>query len=263
MEAGRQKKTNFALIIDFMKAGQIFYTAIFLLFSSACSNNNHSGPAKDIKTADTLAAANPVVTDTFRAGKIIPSVYCKNNPTQSYALYIPLKGNRESLPVIYFFDPHGDGTLPITKYKNLADSYGFILIGSNNSKNGDDWSTLENTWRCLFDDSQKRLRINSNRIYTCGFSGGAKVASYLGLNNNEVKGVIANGAGLPEITLAGNFHFSITAIAGEGDMNMTDLVSINTDLDKTQTRHRIIFFAGKHEWAPENAMDIAFAGSTV
>jgi hypothetical protein len=43
-------------------------------------------------------------------------------------------------------------------------------------------------------------------------------------------------------------------------MNMTDLVSLNNALDKTQTRHRIILFDGKHEWAPENTMSTAFAG---
>jgi hypothetical protein len=43
-------------------------------------------------------------------------------------------------------------------------------------------------------------------------------------------------------------------------MNMTDLVALNNDLDKTQTKHRLILFNGKHEWAPESAMDIAFAG---
>jgi hypothetical protein len=42
-------------------------------------------------------------------------------------------------------------------------------------------------------------------------------------------------------------------------MNMTDLVAISNEFDKTQTRHRIIFFDGKHEWAPENAMSTAFA----
>ena len=164
------------------------------------------------------------------------------------------------MPVIYFFDPHGDGSFPLDKYKALADTYNFILIGSNNSKNGNDWSATENIWRAMFDDSQKRLKINNSRIYTCGFSGGAKVAGYVALNHNEVKGVIANGAGLPDATPAGNFHFSFTAIAGEGDMNMTDLVAISNDLDKTQTRHRIIFFDGKHEWAPESTMNIAFAG---
>ena len=41
---------------------------------------------------------------------------------------------------------------------------------------------------------------------------------------------------------------------------MTDLVAIANGLDQTQTRHRIIFFDGIHEWAPENTMNIAFAG---
>jgi hypothetical protein len=43
-------------------------------------------------------------------------------------------------------------------------------------------------------------------------------------------------------------------------MNLTDLVAFSNDLDKTRTRHRIIFFDGKHEWAPESSMSIAFAG---
>ena len=68
------------------------------------------------------------------------------------------------------------------------------------------------------------------------------------------------GAGLPDGTPAGNFNFTFTSIAGEGDMNMTDLVALNNELDKTQTKHRIIFFDGKHEWSPENIMNIAFEG---
>jgi hypothetical protein len=94
----------------------------------------------------------------------------------------------------------------------------------------------------------------------CGFSGGAKVAGYAALHHSEVKEVIAGGAGLPDETPAGNFNFSFTGIAGKGDMNMTELVALNNELDKTQTRHRIIFFDGKHEWSPESIMNIAFVG---
>jgi len=72
--------------------------------------------------------------------------------------------------------------------------------------------------------------------------------------------VIVSGAGLPDETPANNFNFTFTIIAGEGDMNMTDLVALNNELDKTQTKHRIIFFDGKHEWSPENIMNIAFEG---
>ncbi|WP_431215406.1 hypothetical protein ACQ86N_12325 [Puia sp. P3] len=43
-------------------------------------------------------------------------------------------------------------------------------------------------------------------------------------------------------------------------MNLTELVGITGELDKTHTRHRLLLFAGKHEWAPEGIMDQAFAG---
>lgn len=196
----------------------------------------------------------------LEAGKIIDPVVCQSDPTQSYAVYIPKKGNSGALPVVYFFDPHGVGSLPLKKYKALADAYGFILVGSNNSKNGNDWATTESMWTRLSDDSRQRLRINSGRVYTCGFSGGAKVAGYVAIQHPGVRGVIGGGAGLPDGVSASNFPFSFTALAGEGDMNLTDLVTISNELDKTRTRHRIIVFDGKHEWAPVSVMDHAFAG---
>jgi len=201
------------------------------------------------------AAAGPITP-----GKIIDTVYCEADPSQSYALYIPLKGDREPLPVVYFFDSHGAGALPLRKYKALADAYGFIFIGSNNSKNGNDWGTSETIWRRLSEDTRRRLKINGARIYTIGFSGGAKVASYVAIQHSEVKGVVANGAGLPDGVSAGDFAFSFTAVAGEGDMNRTDLVELDGALDRTRTRHRMLLFDGKHEWAPENTMRTAFTG---
>src|SRR5689334_578065 len=243
-----------------MKAHQSTILFALLFYSIACSNKNPAATANDNSLADTTVKSNIYVPDSFEVGKVIPNVTCKTDAAQSYALYIPSKGNKELLPVIYFFDPHADGSLPLNKYKALADEYNFIFIGSNNSKNGNDWSTTENIWSTLFSDTQKRLKINSNRIYTCGFSGGAKVASYVALNHSGIKGVIVGGAGLPDETPANNFNFTFTEIVGEGDMNMTDLVQLNNELDRTQTKHRIIFFDGKHEWSPENIMSIAFEG---
>jgi pimeloyl-ACP methyl ester carboxylesterase len=201
------------------------------------------------------APAEPLVP-----GQIIERVVCQADTNQSYAVYVPLRGAREPLPILYFFDSHGVGALPLRKYRALAEADGFILVGSNNSKNGNDWTTTEAIWNRLFEDTQKRLHIMAGRVYTCGFSGGAKVASYLAIQHSVIRGVIANGAGLPDGVSAGDFHFSFTAIAGEGDMNMTELVAITNDLDRTHTWHRILFFDGKHEWAPEATMRIAFEG---
>jgi len=243
-----------------MKAVRFVRLTIVFFYMVSCAGKNSRNAAEETNDVDTTLANAASVADSFKTGQVIAHVICKADPQQSYALYIPASGNNESLPVVYFFDPHGDGSLPLDKYKVLGDKYDFILIGSNNSKNGNDWSTAENIWNILFNDSQKRLKINANRMYLCGFSGGAKVATYIGLHQSGIKGVIANGAGLPDILNAGNFNFSFTAIAGEGDLNMTDLVAIANGLDQTQTRHRIIFFDGIHEWAPESTMDIAFTG---
>src|SRR5579859_1021142 len=194
------------------------------------------------------------------AGRLADPVVCRTDPSQSYALYIPKKGNVTALPVVFFFDPHGAGSLPLNKYRSLAEAYGFILVGSNNSKNGNDWPTTGQIWDRLYDDVLHRLGIDGHRIYVCGFSGGAKVASYVAIQHPGIRGVIAGGAALPDGVSADNFPFSFTALAGEGDMNLTDIVATSNDLDKTRTRHRLIVFDGKHEWAPLAVMDQAFAG---
>jgi hypothetical protein len=197
---------------------------------------------------------------THAFAQLTSSVVCKADPGQSYVLYIPSRGNKTVLPVVYLFDPHGDGSLPVKKYRSLAEAYGFILVGSNNSKNGNDWQVTENIWRRLSEDTRARLKLDERRLYTCGFSGGAKVAGFIALQHTGIKGVIAGGAALPDGVPAGQLPFSFTAIAGEGDMNLTELVAVNSQLDRTRTRHRLIIFDGKHEWAPERIMDLAFAG---
>ncbi|MBS1918352.1 MAG: hypothetical protein JST87_18955 [Bacteroidetes bacterium] len=241
---------------------QHFFLKIFIPFFCivSCANHQPANNAEDTSVKDTVIATAPSAIDTFPAGRILKNISCKNDVSQSYALYIPVTKSSYALPVVYFFDPHAAGYLPLEKYKSLADKYGFILVGSNNSKNGNEYTTTENIWQHLIADTKSRLHIDASRIYVCGFSGGAKAAGYLALNHTEIKSVIANSAALPDGTAAGNFNFSFTGLAGDGDMNMTNVVSFCNDLDRTTTRHRLLVFNGKHEWAPETAMNIAFEG---
>jgi len=237
----------------------IYFVGILLTFSFyliSCGGNN-TGSGSDI---DSSLISKTTTSDSFPKAKIINPVICNDDPTKSYALYIPEDSSNKPLPLVYFFDPHGDGLFPVKKYKALADSFHFIFVGSNDSKNGNDWNDAETIWNILNDDVQKKFSVDPDRIYTCGFSGGAKVATFIALHHQNISGVIANGAGLEDITTAGNVTFSFTAITGNGDMNMTDLVSIDKILDKTLMRHRIIFFDGIHEWAPERTMNTAFDG---
>ncbi|MGN6246938.1 MAG: hypothetical protein ACTHNG_01205 [Ginsengibacter sp.] len=229
----------------------------FVFFICVSCGGINSGNNSDI---DSSLIQKSVIGDSIQTGKVTTRVICSEDPSQSYALYVPKVNSDKSLPVVYFFDAHGDGALPVKKYKALADSFHFILAGSNNSKNGNDWNDAENIWSVLNDDVQKKVSVDANRIYACGFSGGAKVATFLALHHDKISGVIANGAGLEDITTAGKLNFSFTAITGNGDLNMTDLVAIDQILDKNLSRHRIIFFNGIHEWAPERTMMTAFDG---
>lgn len=240
-----------------MKFLQISLLHICLLSITACANDQSSSDQTQTATATSTPVTTSTTPDTFPIKTIIRNVVCKDDALQSYALYIP---SNKTNAVIYFFDPHAAGALPLEKYKALADAYNFVLIGSNNSKNGNDLATAEKIGQAILNDTKNRIALNTGRIYVCGFSGGAKVASYLALHHSEIKAVIAGGAGLPDGTPPSNFNFSFIGIAGKGDMNMTDLVVLNSAFDKTQTKHRIILFDGKHEWAPEAVMNIAFAG---
>lgn len=243
------------------------YTAlIFTLLATlnlGCNNaaEPHHRISKESNSNAQIKSEQKVKSlDHFKRGEMIPDVSCSDDASQSYALYIPKVDSGKALPVVYFFDSHGAGAFPLKMYQSLADNFHYILVGSNNSKNGNDFTTAENIWNILFADTKNRLNIDEHQIYTVGFSGGAKVATFLALQYPEIKGTVANGAGLDEILQAGNFKFSYTAITGEGDLNMTQIVGMENRLMTTQTNHRILFFDGIHEWAPENSMYQAFAG---
>src|SRR5215212_4645058 len=84
-----------------------------------------------------LIAASALVATDLPAGQILERVTCAADSSQSYALYLP-SGYTPSRawPVILAFDPGGRGRVPVERYRAAAERYGFIVIGSNNSRNG-------------------------------------------------------------------------------------------------------------------------------
>ena len=102
--------------------------------SSAKGNNSTSEPLRH-----SGADLKP-----FKKGIVIDSVICADDSSQIYAVYLPAHyDTNKKWPVIYFFDPHGVGNLPVLIYKDLAEKYGFILAGTYNSKNGMPWESSE------------------------------------------------------------------------------------------------------------------------
>jgi poly(3-hydroxybutyrate) depolymerase len=185
-------------------------------------------------------------------GQIIDKVVCLKNAEQSYALYLPSTYDAaRKWPMLYAFDPGARGKLPVTQFKDAAEKYGWIVIGSNNSRNGSGQSSVD-AWNAINNDVAERLSVDERRTYATGFSGGARMALFFAVRCNQcLAGVIAGSAGFPSsMTPEASMHFSIFAAAGTDDFNFFEVSSLDEPLTKAGIAHRIQAFAGRHEWLP-------------
>jgi len=191
----------------------------------------------------------------FKRGEIIEKVVSTKDSIQSYAVYLPSNYIEDkSFPIIYCFDPHADGKLAVSKFKEAAEKYGYILIGSNNSKNG--LSTLTYTLNTLFDDVKNRISFDEARQYTAGFSGGGRVAIDVSQNYLNIKGVASNSAGVSDKNIPDK-KFDFICFFGNEDFNMYEIKSTESVLNSINYDYEIIVFDGKHEWANDTILDDA------
>jgi hypothetical protein len=192
-------------------------------------------------------------------GKVNAQVSCQKDRNITYALYLPQNyTSARKFPVIIAFDPHGNGVFPLEKYKTLADKYGYILMGSNDSKNGLDMNTEGGIIDALFGETTGRYTIDTTRIYVMGFSGGARIASIIGFYQGGVAGIIGCGAGFPGSSQPARFKPDYISIVGNADFNMNELITLDKKLDEANYTHAMIIFNGKHEWPPVDIMENAF-----
>jgi predicted esterase len=206
-----------------------------------------------LSVAFNVAAQTGVApAEALSKGQIIDKVVCAKSPDQSYALYLPSTYDAtRKWPILYAFDPGARGKFPVTQFKDAAEKYGWIVIGSNNSRNGSGQSSVD-AWNAINNDVADRFSVDERRAYATGFSGGARMALFFAARCNEcLAGVIASSAGFPSsMTPDASMHFSIFAAAGTDDFNFSEVRSLDEPLTKAGIAHRIQTFAGRHEWLP-------------
>lgn len=190
--------------------------------------------------------------DEIARGQIIEKVICENQPDQSYAVYLP--GNYDPArkwPILYAFDPVARGKLPVERYKEAAEKFGWIVAGSNNSRNAS-WKGSFDAWNAITADTHKRFSIDNERIYATGFSGGARVAVAVGVACDDcLAGVIASGAGFPpHIAPSAAIHFAFFGTVGANDFNFPELKELEPQLNKVNIENQLLVFDGGHEWPP-------------
>jgi dienelactone hydrolase len=190
-------------------------------------------------------------------------VTCASDAMQSYSLYLPSTYTAaKRWPVIYFFDPGGHGRRPLELYKDIAETYGFILAGSNNSRNfsNEQGKAVNAIWQ----DTQARLGIDEHRSYASGFSGGARVAGAMALSGppGQIAGVIAHGAGYPSNRTSKDdlpYFFAV----GDQDFNWPEVINIRREREEQGLPYRVRVYSGRHQWAPASVMEEAMQYMTL
>mgnify|MGYP003336387058 FL=1 len=73
----------------------------------------------------------------FAPGQVIDQVVTRADAKQSYAVYLPTTFSRtREWPVIFVFDPGARGRNAVERLRAAAERFGYIVAGSNNSRNG-------------------------------------------------------------------------------------------------------------------------------
>ncbi|MBZ5499617.1 MAG: hypothetical protein LAP85_24730 [Acidobacteriia bacterium] len=185
-------------------------------------------------------------------GKIVEKVNCRRDPGQSYALYLPSGYTADrKWPILYALDPGARGLLPVQRFQNAAEKYGYIVAGSNNSRNGP-IRIVQDAMDALLADTDARFALDSKRIYLAGFSGGARVAVMIGFAlKGRVAGVIGCGAGFPpSIAPSTSIPFSWSGSTGIEDFNFPELKELDQTLGRLAIPHELEIFPGGHDWPP-------------
>jgi len=96
-------------------------------------------------------------------GRIAENVPCREDASQRYAVYLPSGYSRDrTWPIIYAFDAGARGVLPVQRFQDAAERYGYIVVGSHTSRNGP--VALANAaLRGMLDDTTSRFAVNPRR----------------------------------------------------------------------------------------------------
>jgi poly(3-hydroxybutyrate) depolymerase len=193
-----------------------------------------------------LQASSAPAQDLPR-GQIVDEVKCGADPSQSYALYLPSTYSPDrTWSLLIGFHPAARGRAMVETYRAAAEQYGYIVAGSNNSRNGP-WQASAASVQAMSADLGERFSIDPKRFYLAGLSGGARIAMGVALGTKAIAGVIASSAGYPDSQPRKSVPFVVFGTAGTEDFNYIEMRLLDRALT---TPHRVVVFEGGHTLPP-------------
>ncbi len=192
-------------------------------------------------------------------GEMVEGIACAFDPTQTYTLYLPstFAGDRR-FPVLLVFDPRGRSMLAAELFRDAAETYGWIIVSSDNTRSDGTWEPNLAAIQALWPEVHSRIPADFQRIYATGFSGTVAVATLLARTTEEVAGIIGCGG------LNMDNHFDDSALpffstAGNTDFNFSEMHRLDEFLAEQGNPHRLVIFEGPHTWMPPEVAQEAVA----
>jgi|GEM_PF-968598 len=243
-------------------------TLAFVILVSCTSNPEKSGKSEDSgnQSTEVKKLVDPEVSDQEQAD-VANNDQLNDNPTiepivpanvkpaekrSGVSVYKPRQtAPSGGWPLIIFLDPHAQGSLPLSLYQDLAEEYGFLLIGSNEIMNGMPGKEIIASFDKMLATAKIDFPVDQNRIYFMGFSGGARLGLAFAEAYPEIKAMVACGAGIQAGVQAPKPTFSYLGMGGNEDFNMIEIINTDRTLKRQGFNRALVIFDGDHNWPPE------------
>jgi hypothetical protein len=227
----------------FLLESKLFVMMGFLLILFACKDQPQekkfeeaANTPQEIKSNSDLSVFSKTTADGIPYSYTLP-------PSSS-----------SKVPVVFFFDPAGNGRACLEQYKNLSKELGWVLICSNYHHNNIDPASALKGWVSIKKDVLGTLPVDSLRMLAGGFSGGARQAISFLAAGEAFRGIIGNSAGFPMIPEVMSKYFAFYGLYGNADMNLSEMENLDQALSKTNFLYHVHSFQGNHAWAPYKEM---------
>ena len=188
------------------------------------------------------------LTRTSDTPVTINTMQCLSDTSQSYVIALPSSySTSKTTPLVFVFDPHGDGNLAVNTFLAGASELGYIIAGSNVIRNG--YDRIEYALQVMSQDVMNRFTVDHKHLYAAGFSGGGRVAQLFSQLNPDIRSVVSAGAGYslgPSVNLVNKP--SMLFITGNEDFNYLEIINTSQALSGSGIHFYILEYPGKHDW---------------
>lgn len=184
--------------------------------------------------------------------------------TAQYILYIPSGiDHSRKYPLVFALSPGADGNSMVGAWKEVADKYKWIVLGSNEHRNGLLFKDLGPMLTKTLKFVTANYPVDKSRVIATGFSGGGMSAHYLSMAYpNLFWAVVANTGMIHEDYKDGKKYSYprnkiAVFLASPTDFRYGEMKENRRFLESIGWKTKWVEFPGGHAIAPKTAYETA------